>query len=106
MVENLLAIPISHVTSIADILAVVQRAVEVKQSGEWIITARDWMEVEEKRFPTRWELDTVAPNNPVVVQRTGHLIIANRFATIRSRRDPPPKELAEGTSTNRWSHHG
>jgi len=36
--------------------------------------------MKEERFPTRWELDTVSPNNPVAIQRTGHLIIANSYA--------------------------
>lgn len=81
MVENLLAVSISHVTSIADILDVVKRAVEEKEPGEWIITTREALAyaTKEKRFPTRWELDTVAPNNPVVVQ-SFHLIAVNSYA--------------------------
>lgn len=81
IVENLLAVPISHVKSIADILNVVKRAVEEKKPGEWIITARDWSwrRIKEERFPTRWELDTISPNNPVV-SGGYHSLIVNSYA--------------------------
>ena len=31
-----------------------------------------------KRFPTRWDIDSFAPNNPVVLERAdGHAVVVN-----------------------------
>ena len=63
--------------SIADILAIIGRLVERAKRGEWIVTmpigdppnyADMPGQLAEKRFPTRWELDAVAPNNPVYIR--------------------------------------
>ncbi len=50
--------------------------------GEWI-TGRGWDEalLEEKRNPTRKDLDKAAPNNPVVLSRAGgHSSVGNSLA--------------------------
>jgi predicted amidohydrolase YtcJ len=75
-------LPISHVKSIADIVKVAEEGVKKAKPGGWVITAKDWREsqVKENRLPTRWELDPVSPNNPVCVQRTGHMLIVNSYA--------------------------
>ncbi len=63
--------------SIADILAVVKEEVADKRAGEWVVTMPvgdppNYADVpgnlREGRFPTRWELDSVAPNNPVYIR--------------------------------------
>ena len=65
------------VRSIADILAIIKREVAGKQPGEWVVTmpigdrpnyADIPAELAEKRYPTRWELDTVSPDNPVYIR--------------------------------------
>ncbi len=65
-------------------------------SGKWII-GRGWDQslFRERRFPTRWDLDEVAPDNPVLIIRVcGHVGIANskalRVAGI-SRDTPNPE---------------
>jgi hypothetical protein len=67
------------VRSIADILAVIKREVESRQPGEWVLTmpigdrpnyADMPGRLAEGRFPTRWELDTVSPDNPVYIRGT------------------------------------
>lgn len=53
-----------------------------KQKGEWI-TGRGWIEEDwpSKRFPTRHDLDRVAPDNPVVLSRAdGHAVVVNSLA--------------------------
>src|SRR5699024_3613383 len=38
----------------------------------------------EKRFPTRWDLDRVAPEHPVVLKRTcNHMVVVNSKALER-----------------------
>lgn len=65
------------VRSIADILATIKREVAGKQPGEWVVTmpvgdrpnyADIPAKLAEGRFPTRWELDRVSPNNPVFIR--------------------------------------
>ena len=69
-------------TSLAAFLAKVKERVDQKQPGEWI-TGRGWIETfwTPQVFPTRWDLDKVAPNNPVFLDRAdGHGAIANSAA--------------------------
>lgn len=68
--------------SIDDILAKLKDAVEATPEGEWI---RGWgwddSRLAEKRNPTRWDLDKVAPNHPVFLKRTcGHVAVGNSKA--------------------------
>ena len=67
------------VRSIADILAVIKREVERRQPGEWVVTmpigdrpnyADMPALLAEGRFPTRWDLDRVSPDNPVYIRGT------------------------------------
>lgn len=65
-----------------DILALVAEEAAELSPGEWIV-GRGWnQEVwPDEQFPTRQELDEVAPENPVVLTRTcGHMIWANTLA--------------------------
>jgi len=60
---------------------VAERAVELGP-GEWVV-GRGWDQelFEEKRWPTRWDLDEVAPANPVLLVRVcGHVAVANTLA--------------------------
>ena len=63
--------------SIGNILAVIQRLVVEKQSGEWVVTipigdppnfANMPGKLKQGRYPTQWELDQVSPNNPVYIR--------------------------------------
>ena len=57
--------------SIADVLAHIRDRAEVLGEGKWIVIQQVFItRLEEKRYPTRDELDSAAPNNPVVF-RTG-----------------------------------
>lgn len=67
------------VTSLEDFLAKVKARVDQKQRGEWV-TGRGWIETfwTPPVFPTRWDLDKIAPNNPVFLDRAdGHGAVAN-----------------------------
>jgi predicted amidohydrolase YtcJ len=70
------------VTSLEDFLAKVKARVDQAKAGEWV-TGRGWIETFWKPpvFPTRWDLDKIAPNNPVFLDRAdGHGAVANSAA--------------------------
>ena len=69
-------------TSLNDLLAKVKARVDQAQPGQWV-TGRGWIEThwEPPVFPTRWDLDKVSPNNPVILGRAdGHGAVANSAA--------------------------
>jgi predicted amidohydrolase YtcJ len=68
--------------SLDDFLAKVKARVDQAKPGEWV-TGRGWIETFWKPpvFPTRADLDKVAPNNPVYLTRAdGHGGVANSAA--------------------------
>lgn len=65
------------VRSISDILDQIQREVATKSPGDWVVfmpigDPPNYADIPdrltEKRFPTRWELDRVSPDNPVYIR--------------------------------------
>ncbi|MFW6074421.1 MAG: amidohydrolase, partial [Chloroflexota bacterium] len=88
--------------SIRDIQEKVARAVEESAPGAWIL-GRGWDEslLAEKRFPNRHDLDEVAPNNPVVLERVWNMLLANSAAMMaadvgRNTPDPNGGQLYAG----------
>jgi predicted amidohydrolase YtcJ len=70
------------VTSLQDFLAKVKARVDQARPGEWV-TGRGWIETfwQPPVFPTRWDLDKIAPNNPVFLTRAdGHGAVGNSAA--------------------------
>lgn len=70
------------ITSLEDFLKAVKVRVDQAKPGEWI-TGRGWIETFWKppTFPTRWDLDKIAPNNPVGLTRAdGHASVVNSAA--------------------------
>ena len=69
--------------SIGDILdRIRQRAVDLPE-GEWIIANMNVftdLKLAEKRFPTKQELDSVAPKHPVLILASAHTQIVNTCA--------------------------
>ena len=79
-----------------EFLAKVEAAVQGVAAGEWV-TGRGWIETfwDPPVFPTRHDLDRIAPNNPVILTRAdGHASIANsaalRVAGVTGATDAPP----------------
>ncbi len=66
-----------------EILKMIEQAVQNIEHGKWLVTGmgfnnESW---EDSSYPTKEDLDKVAPNNPVVVPRMdGHLIWVNSKA--------------------------
>jgi predicted amidohydrolase YtcJ len=70
------------ITNLQDFLTKVKVKVDQAKPGEWV-TGRGWIETfwQPPVFPTRWDLDKVAPNNPVILQRAdGHGTVVNSAA--------------------------
>src|ERR1044072_384770 len=70
------------ITSLEDFLAKVKERVDKARPGDWI-TGRGWIETfwKNQAFPTRWDLDKISPNNPVILGRAdGHGAVANSLA--------------------------
>jgi predicted amidohydrolase YtcJ len=75
--------------TLGDFLAKVKERVTKTERGKWI-TGRGWIETfwQPPQFPTRGDLDKIAPDNPVFLTRAdGHAAIANSAALKTARVD-------------------
>ena len=72
----------SRAKTVAEALEAIKTFVANKKPGEWIIGGA-WhppSQLAEKRYLTRQEIDSVAPNNPVYLRTVGHFSMANSLA--------------------------
>ena len=67
--------------SIKEIVEMVKERVGTSPPEQWVL-AHVWDEtlLEEKRFPTRYDLDPVSPDNPVYIKRVFQMGVANSKA--------------------------
>jgi predicted amidohydrolase YtcJ len=80
--ERELTLNLEGTNTLEDFLAKVKERVAKTEKGKWI-TGRGWIETFWKppQFPTRVDLDKIAPDNPVWLTRAdGHAAIANSAA--------------------------
>lgn len=80
-----LRLDLSQVRTLQELLQIVQNASSlVPRSPSRFLIGYDWDEslfADEKRYPTRWDLDKVAPDVPVALRRIdGHLWVVNTKA--------------------------
>ncbi len=71
-----------NVSSIESIKRQLRERVKATEKGKWVF-GRGWDQdlLKEKRYPTRWDLDKAAPDNPVFIVRVcGHIGVANSKA--------------------------
>lgn len=87
--------------SIAGIQGVIRNQCQEKRPGLWI-RGRGYNEfyLAEKRHPTRWDLDEVAPDHPVkLTHRSGHAHVLNSLALslagISMNTEDPPEGLID-----------
>ena len=75
-------VQVATTRNLGDFLDQIRRRAASNPAGEWIVTASNWHELQlaEKRMPTRQELDSAAPDNPVLVKRGGHNDMVNSLA--------------------------
>ncbi|WP_376698614.1 amidohydrolase [Bradyrhizobium aeschynomenes] len=68
--------------TVADALEAIKAFVAKRKPGEWIVGGA-WhppSQLAEKRYLTRQEIDSVAPDNPVYLRTVGHFSMANSMA--------------------------
>ena len=74
-----LTLNLQGISSLELTLKSVENYLSLKKPKDWII-GRGWIDKTwpEKRFPTRWDIDSFSPNNPVVLERAdGHAVVVN-----------------------------
>lgn len=97
--------------TIADVVKVIKRVVEDTDSGKWIISSSSGKvapenmasALKEGRFPTRWDLDPVSAENPVVLF-SPHILIVNSyilrlFNVNKDTPSPPGGEIVKDQET-------
>ena len=75
-------VDMSRAKTVADALEAIRTFAQKKKPGEWIIGS-SWhppSQLAEKRYLTRQEIDSVAPDNPVYLRTVGHFSMANSLA--------------------------
>jgi hypothetical protein len=75
-------INLRDVNSIKKIQQLLRKRARKTPEGKWIL-GRGWDQdrFKEKRYPTRWDLDEVASDNPVILARVcGHVCVVNSKA--------------------------
>jgi predicted amidohydrolase YtcJ len=84
--------------TVGDVLERVRERAGETAPGEWILGfGVEDSGLEEKRFPTREELDRVAPAHPVYLRhRSGHAAVANSLALARAGLDEASPQPAGG----------
>ena len=93
-------------SSIRELRRSVAQAVRAKKPGEWI-EGHGWDQERftERRYPTRYDLDDLSPDNPVALRRIcGHVLVANSLALEiakinRETRAPEGGEIDRDPST-------
>ncbi len=72
--------------TLAEGLRQISAAAKIKPQGTWIVVGGGWVPTQfaEKRFPTRADLDALAPNHPVYIQylRDGALLNSAALAAV------------------------
>jgi predicted amidohydrolase YtcJ len=93
-----LTLSLNGVDSIAELQRLVKEAVAKKKIGEWVLgSGWDQTRWPDKKFPTRLQLDEVAPNNPVfLVHISGHVAVANSEALKHAEITPDTKNPMGG----------
>lgn len=105
-VRTLTTLDLSQTRSIADVVEQVGERVPQVPEGAWL-EGHGWDESgwDEKRYPTRWDLDPVSPGTPVVLTPYyGHLVSVNSTALelaniSKDTPDPPGGQIVKDTET-------
>ena len=80
--QGMLSVRLYGAASIEELKQRLAASVATHKPGEWI-TGAGWDHTRwpEKQFPNKWELDDVAPKNPVLLTHvSGHVAVANSLA--------------------------
>ena len=96
--ERETSLDLDEIKSIAELVSVVGEAAKTLPAGQ-MLYGRGWIETHwpEARFPTRQDLDAVAADRPVVLERAdGHAMVANTAALQAAKIDGKPQSQPAG----------
>ncbi len=99
-------ISLFDVRSIGELQARVREAAATARPGAWLL-GRGWDEslLDEQRMPNRHDLDAVAPDNPVVLERVWNKLVVNTAALealgIDEHTPDPPEDMNYAGSFDR-----
>lgn len=96
--------PIPAFRSLGDVLAYVKERVKVQPKGSWIVVRYAFpTRLDEGRFPTRAELDLVAPDHPVLHQGGPAGVVNSKALAVsgvtRETPDPPAGRIVKDPTT-------
>lgn len=93
-----MSLALNGASSLADMLKLVEAAVSQHRPGEWILgSGWDQTRWPDPKYPTRLDLDRVAPNNPVYLEHiSGHIAVANSAALKHAEIFPDTSNPAGG----------
>jgi predicted amidohydrolase YtcJ len=89
----------SRAKTVTEALETIKTFAAGKKPGEWIVGG-SWhppSQLAEKRYLTRQEIDSVAPNNPVYLRTVGHFSMANSAALQRAGVDKSTQNPSGGS---------
>jgi len=79
--EGMINLNLKGARSIDEVLKTIEENVP-DEPNQWVVSSfwHPFAQLREKRLPTRYEIDQVCPNNPVLLLTVGHFAIANSRA--------------------------
>ena len=92
-------VTMARAKTVAEALEAIKAFAAKKKPGEWIVGGA-WhppSQLAEKRYLTRQEIDSVAPNNPVYLRTVGHFSMANTMALQKVGVDKTTADPAGGS---------
>ncbi len=91
-----------EVTSIEELLNKLEERISQIEPGEWVV-GDGFFQLEDGRLPTKWDLDPISADNPVILNSMGgHFGTANTYAMniagITDTTPNPPGGIFEKTA--------
>ncbi|MBK5246143.1 MAG: amidohydrolase, partial [Peptostreptococcaceae bacterium] len=80
--QNQTSVKLDDIKSIDELISTMKEKADITEKGKWIKGAGfDQTKFTENRLPTRWDLDKISTEHPVVIRRSClHVMIANSLA--------------------------
>lgn len=96
--QNLTSVRLDDIDSMSALISRIKEKAASTEKGQWIKGAGfDQTKFTENRMPTRWDLDRITTDHPVVVKRCClHVLVANSMAMEMAEINDEKIKLADG----------
>lgn len=96
--QNQVTVKLDETKSLAELIAIMKEKARVTEKGKWIKgTGFDHTKFSENRMPTRWDMDAVSTEHPIVIRRCClHAMVANSLAIEMAAIDRQKLDELEG----------